>query len=81
MTSNSSAALVVARSFLGHQEMERLQSTSSSKQSSFSLAELAQSKSGYLIYKSSRRGESASYVIAFLTIVLVVLTIALVVKG
>jgi hypothetical protein len=72
----------LARELLEHiQEMERLQSASSSKQSSFSLAELAQSKSGYLIYKSSRRVEFASYVIAFLTIVLVALTIALILKG
>jgi nucleoside-triphosphatase THEP1 len=51
------------------------------KRLSFSIAELAQSKAGYLAYRSSRRVERASYVIAAMTVVLIVLTILLILKS
>jgi hypothetical protein len=61
-------------------QMEKLQAASQVQRTSFTLAELAQSRAGYLTYKSSRRMEHASYVIAILTAILIVLTVVLILR-
>lgn len=63
------------------ESIESMAITQTTHQVSFTLAERAEAKAGYLLFKSSKRLEKASWVLVGLTLTLIALTIVLIIKG